>query len=311
MVSVRIRTATARSLAPLRAFGVPWKRKVLIYIFAVYAAVVLFFAVMQTRLIFPGHATQGRPEAVVEPPPGTELVRLKTKRGDAIFGLFGPALTPSGGPHPDPASRPTILDFYGNGMCLKAAAEGFDDFRRLGVNLMIVEYPGFGMSEGSPSEANCYAAADAAYDYLLTRADVNSKKIVAMGWSLGGAVAIDLAARRPVMGLVAYSTFTSLTDAAIHHYPILPSPLLLIHRFESKRKIARVLCPILLGHGTADRVVPFSMRDRLARVAGGPVTKFTVEGGDHEDFFAANEGEILNKLADFLAILHETASSQT
>jgi uncharacterized protein len=283
-----------------RRVVVRWVRKIMVYVLIIYVAIVVFFALMQTWLIFPGRSSQGTPPSLVVAPIGAELVRFKTARGDTIVGVFGSALTPDGSAHPDPHSRPTIIDFYGNGMCLNAAIGGFDAFRRLGANLLIVEYAGYGMSEGSASEANCYASADAAYEFLSRRPEVDPKKIVAMGWSLGGAVAIDLAARKPVIGLVVYSTFTSMSDAALRHYPYLPAPLLLIHRFESKRKIARIRCPILIGHGKKDRTIPYAMSDRLAAAAGGPVTRFSVEDGDHDDFFAQNDRALLKTLGDFL-----------
>jgi uncharacterized protein len=275
-------------------------RRVGLGLVVIYAGIVAVFALSQTRLIFPGRRSQGLREAVVEPPPGTELIRVKTARGDSVVGLFGGALTADGRPHPDPLSRPTILDFYGNGMCLKTALDGFDNFRRLGANVLIAEYVGYGMSSGSPSEANCYATADAFYEHLCKRPDVNPKKIVAMGWSLGGAVAIDLASRKPVAGLVAYSSFTSMSDLALRHYPYLPAPLLLIHRFESRRKIAGIRCPILIGHGKRDELVPYAMSDVLAAAAGGPVTRFSEENADHNDFFAIGDRRLIDTLGLFL-----------
>ena len=156
-----------------------------------------------------------------------------------MVALFGPALTPDGEPHPDAARRPTLLYFYGNGMCLSDTTEQFDRFRRLGANVLIPEYVGYGMSGGQPSEAGCQATADAAYDHLQRRGDVDPRPIVAVGWSLGGAVAIDLASRRPVAGLVAFSTFTSMVEMARTEFPVPPHSLLLRHRFDSLTKIGQ------------------------------------------------------------------------
>src|SRR5262249_51205161 len=89
---------------------------------------------LQTRLIFPGQETQGQAFAEVRPRPGTELIRLKTHRGESIVALYGPALTPGGQPHPQAADRPTLIYFYGNAMCLSYARSEFDQFRRLGLN---------------------------------------------------------------------------------------------------------------------------------------------------------------------------------
>ena len=87
--------------------------------------------------------------------------------------------------------------------------KSFEGLRRLGVNVLIPEYPGYGMSDGRASERGCYAAADVAYDYLARRPDIDRAQIIVAGHSLGGAVAVDLASRRHVAALITLSTFTS------------------------------------------------------------------------------------------------------
>jgi pimeloyl-ACP methyl ester carboxylesterase len=255
---------------------------------------------LQTRLIFPGQETQGQPFAEVRPGPGTELVRLRTHRGDSIVALYGAALTPEGRPHPQAASRPTLIYFYGNAMCLSYARTEFDQLRRLGLNVLIPEYVGFGMSSGRASEEGCQATADAAYDELVTRRGVEPGRIVAGGWSLGGAVAVDLASRRRVGGLIIFCTFTSAVDMARRLLPIMPVSLLLRHRFETLRKIGRVDCPVLVGHGRLDRIVPFDMGRRLAAAAPGPVTTLWIDQADHNDFFEVAGRRIDRAITRFL-----------
>src|SRR6185436_310427 len=103
----------------------------------------------------------------------------------------------------------------------------------------------------------------------------------AAGHSLGGAVAIDLAARKPLAGAAAFCAFTSMVDMAARRYPYVPVPLLLRHRFENERKIPRVRCPLLLVDARDDALIPGAMSDRLARAAGGPVTRLTIDGAGH------------------------------
>jgi fermentation-respiration switch protein FrsA (DUF1100 family) len=261
------------------------------------------FASLQTRLIFPGAQTQGQPYAVVRPGADSELVTLTTANDDRVVALFGPALTRAGHHHPEASRRPTLLYFYGNGMCLNDTLEQFDHFRRLGANVLIPDYVGYGMSGGQPSETGCRATADAAYEHLQSRRDVDPRAIVVVGWSLGGAVAIDLASRRPVAGLAAFSTFTSLVEMARRNFPFLPNALLLRHRFDSLANIARVSCPILLMHGKDDRMIPSSMTDRLAASARAPVTKRMVEGADHNDFFLVGGAQVDEALVHFLESL--------
>ena len=125
-----------------------------------------FLAVLymiQDRMIFPGAATQGRPEAAVHPRPGSELITLTTSGGERVVALYGPALSPDGRPHPDPMSRPALLYFYGNAMCLAYAEPEFDRFRRLGLNVMIPDFLGYGLSSGKASEHGCQETAQAGY----------------------------------------------------------------------------------------------------------------------------------------------------
>jgi fermentation-respiration switch protein FrsA (DUF1100 family) len=254
---------------------------------------------MQTRIIFPGSDSQGKPEAQL--PPGLEDLKviLKTASGDRVVALFGPALTPQGAPHPDAAHQPTLLYFYGNGMCLSAAAQAnFAWFRRLGVNVMIPDYLGYGLSGGEAGEQGCYQTADACYEHLIARKDIDPHKIVIGGRSLGGGVAIDLASRRPVAGLIAFCTFTSLTEMTRKTYPGAPT-FLLRHKFDSLSKIGRVGCPILLGHGALDSLVPCSMSKTLAEAAKAPVTFFVVDDAEHNDFYDVGERQVHDALVAF------------
>jgi fermentation-respiration switch protein FrsA (DUF1100 family) len=164
-------------------------------------------------------------------------------------------------------------------------ATEFDRFRRLGANVLIPDFPGYGMSGGRPSEKGFYATADAAYDYLLSRPDVDRDRIVAAGWSMGAAVAIDLASRRKVERLVTISAFTTLPAAAHSLVPWLPTSLIVRSRFDNIGKIPRVTCPIFIAHGTIDNLVPPGMADELAAAAKRKAVVYRVVGGGHNDVF--------------------------
>jgi uncharacterized protein len=265
-----------------------------------YLGILAVFFSLQSRIIFPGQETQGQPQALVRPRPGTELLRLTTRQGVPIVALHGPALTADGRPHPEAASRPTLIYFYGNAMCLNYSAEEFERFRRLGINVLIPEFVGYGMSGGTASEKGCQGTADAAYDYLVSQRGVKPATIVAGGWSLGGAVAVDLAARKPIAGLIMFSTFTSGVDMAHRITPFLPASLLLRHRFDSIGKLKHVKCPILIGHGRRDRIVPFAMATRLAEAARSPVTELWIDDADHNDFYDVAGRRVDEAIARFL-----------
>jgi uncharacterized protein len=260
---------------------------------------VLYF--LQGRMIFPGAGTQGQQEARVRSRGDTELLDLTTSGGERVAALFGPALTADRQPDPRANLRPSMIYFYGNAMCLNYATDEFDRFRRLGLNVLIPDYVGYGMSGGTPSERGCQATADAAYDYLVSRRRVDPQQIITAGWSLGGAVAIDLASRRTVGGLIAFSTFTSTSDMARTILPIKLPGWFFAHRFDSLHKIPKIACPILLGHGRRDTLVPFAMFERLAAAARSPTTTLVIDAAGHNDFYDEGGRRIDDAIAAFVA----------
>src|SRR4051794_38574888 len=128
---------------------------------------------LQTLMIFPGASSQGQETAILPPSSDYELRTLTSPTEQKITALFGPALTPSGAPHPAASSLPTILWFYGNGMCLADCSFEFDALRRLGNNVCIPEFLGYGMSEGKPSESSVYDTPPPAWNHLLQRPDID------------------------------------------------------------------------------------------------------------------------------------------
>ncbi len=264
-----------------------WRRFVVIGCRLLILILVGFLAMvywLQDHLIFPGTATQGSPEAKVRPGPDAELLQLETARGQRVAALYGPAQLPDGHRDPDASSRPALIYFYGNAMCLAYAQSEFERFRRLGLNVLIPDYLGYGLSGGKASETGCRETAETAYQALILRGFAPSR-VIASGWSLGGAVAIDLAVRRPMGGLIAFSSFTSTHDMARN---ICPMPLprwFFAHKFDNLSKIATITCPILLGHGRRDRLVPFPMHQRLAAAAKVPLSTLVIDNAEHNDFF--------------------------
>lgn len=234
------------------------------------------------RLVLPP-VLQRQPQGVLPADPGYELVPLRTKDGTAIVGQFGRALLPPAATPADAARAPTVLFFYGSKQNLTAPHNRrvFQTLRTMGVNVFIPEYPGIGMSEGTTGERECYAAADAALDYLLARPDLDPARIIAVGQSLGSGPAVDLASRRKLAGLVTVGGFTSGADAAACAVSWMPHwlarSLTADCRFENVTKMKSVTCPILLVYGTRDTLVPPWMAERLAENAGGPVTKLAVD----------------------------------
>jgi uncharacterized protein len=240
------------------------------------------FSQAQIPLIFPGMNTQGTTAAQYRPPVGAQRLELRASGGQRIEAIFCPA---SAGPGADIAHQPTVLYFYGNAQCLAFALEQVDLLQRCGANVLIADYLGYGLSEGKPSEAGCYAVATALHGHAMSRKDIDRNKLVAAGWSLGAAVAIDLAAREKLAGLITLSAYTSKRDLARRQFPTI-SPTLIEHPFLSRDKIRTITCPTLIIHGRDDTLVPFTMSAELRDAAAGrPLTYVPIEGAGHNDLF--------------------------
>jgi len=267
----------------------------------VYLGVIAGLFMFQESIIFPGRATQGRRDAVV---PASrygdyELLKLTTSSGVPIVAVFGAALSPDGSKLADSQTRPTILLFYGNGMCLADAMSWFRDFRKLGANVMIPDYAGYGMSGGKPSEKSFYETGEACWEHLAARTDVNASRIVPTGISIGGGVAVHLAAGKPAAAVALFSPFTSLDDMGREVAPFLPVSLILSHHFPNESRIRQVRVPIFIAHGRGDRIIPFHMSERLRAAAAAPVTFVPVET-DHNDLFELAGDELLARFGEFL-----------
>ena len=154
---------------------------------------------------------------------------------------------------------------------------------RIGAAVLIFDYRGYGRSEGKPSETGILADARAARAWLANRAGIAENQIVLMGRSLGGAVAVDLAAADGAKGLVLESTFTSLPDVGKSVYPWLPVGSIARSQFNSLAKIPQYRGPLLQSHGTGDRLIPYQMGRRLFDAAGEPKRFVPIPGGDHND----------------------------
>lgn len=177
----------------------------------------------------------------------------------------------------------------------------------LGVSVLIFDYPGFGRSEGKPSERGCYAAGDAAYDWLSER--VKPANIILFGKSLGGGVAVELAQRRPHRALILSKTFTSVPDIAQEKFPFLPCHWLVRNRFENINKIGKCTRPVFIAHGDCDSLIPCAHGEKLFAAANEPKQFLYMPGCDHNDPFSS---DFLPKLRQFLethAHLEEAASA--
>jgi len=179
-------------------------------------------------------------------------------------------------------SAVTILFCHGNAGNISHRLGTAQYFLSLGFNVLLFDYRGYGESDGNPSEAALYADGTAAYRWLTESRKIPAEQIVLFGRSLGGAVAVDLAARLPARALVLESTFSSVSDMARHLFPFLPMSLLLRFELDSESKIDSVTMPILVVHSPADDIVPYEFGVKLFEAAPEPKTFLEISGG-HND----------------------------
>lgn len=195
-------------------------------------------------------------------------------------------------------SAPTLLFFHGNAGNNSHRLEKIVNFYQLGLNVFIVDYRGYGKSKGTPCESGAYFDAEASYDYLAGRKDIDMNKIVVYGESIGGAFAIDLATKRKIAALIVDSTFTSAKEMAKGLAPIVPS-FLLCSRMDSISKIKSIAIPKLLIHSQDDEIIPYCMGQKLFSVAPNPKEFLTTTGG-HNDCYYRSKDKVNNGIRDFL-----------
>ncbi len=206
-----------------------------------------------------------------------EDVHINVTANERIHGWFFPA------DHCDPgATRPVVLFCHGNAGNISHRLETAEFLLDLGVDVLLFDYRGYGGSDGSPSESNAYADAEACYRWLTDEKSYDPKQIVIFGRSLGGAVAADLALRHPCRGLILESTLTSVADMAERVFPLPLVRHLVRYRFNTADKVGRVSCPILVTHSPADELVPYAMGRRLFDIAREPKHFLPLRGGHNE-----------------------------
>lgn len=196
----------------------------------------------------------------------------------------------------------TMIWFHGNGGNISHRLGNMVEInRRLGLNIFIFDYRGYGKSGGSPTEAGTYMDAEAAIAYVRSRADVDPEKIVYFGRSLGCAVASEAALARRPRALICESGFTSIGAIARSAYPFLPGiQILVTTKYDTLSKIARVSTPVMILHGDRDDIVPFSMGEELFEAASAPKRFYAIRGAGHNDTYLVGGGAYFEAMGAFI-----------
>jgi uncharacterized protein len=243
----------------------------------VYAGVVLLAWAFQHRLLYlpnmPGREWAATPAAI-----GLEFqdLRLETEDGVSISAWLVPA-------SPD---RGLVLFFHGNAGNISHRLESIEIFHRLGLSVLIVDYRGYGRSEGRPSESGTYRDARAAWRFTVDELGRAPGEIVVFGRSLGAAVAARLAASvpQPPAALIMESPFTSAPDLAQRVYPFLPARWLTRFDYAARDYVADVACPTLVIHSEHDEIVPFALGREVFDAAPEPKRFLSLSGGHNTGF---------------------------
>ena len=262
----------------------------------IYLGLLVLLRLFESNLIyFPGN------QRALIPPPSwlglpVERVEIPTEDRVKLVGWVIPA--------PSDSSGLWLLICHGNAGNLSEFDRPvhYAGLHRLGLSLLAFDYRGYGESGGVPSEQGLYHDADAAYRYLRESRGVPADRIVVFGHSLGSAVAIDLASRVTVAGLIVEGAFTSAVDRGQELYPYIPVRRIARSRFGSLDKVAGIAVPKLFLHATRDEVIPLAHGRRLFDAAREPKTFVELEGG-HGDAFDVDSARYFGSIGEFLAKL--------
>jgi len=254
---------------------------VLAFAAALYVGLALMLYFLQERMVFlpqlPGRALDATPQAIGL---DYEDAFIDTADGERLHGWFVPAAN----------ARGTLLFFHGNAGNISHRLDSIAIFNRLGLDVLIVDYRGYGQSTGSPSEAGTYRDARAAWDWLLARGVV-PERIVVFGRSLGGAVGAWLAAQPDVRpaGLIVESCFTSGADMARRLYPWLPARWITRLKYPARDYVAAAEAPVMVIHSRDDEIIPFDMGRALHDAAPSPRTFFELRGDHNAGFWLSRD----------------------
>ncbi|MGH9863114.1 MAG: alpha/beta hydrolase [Candidatus Acidiferrales bacterium] len=202
----------------------------------------------------------------------------------------------------------TVLLLHGNAGNLTHRVETIGFLQQLPASVLALDYRGFGRSQGRPTEEGVYHDAEAAYDYLVGEPEsggrgLRPEQIVVLGQSLGTAVAVDLASKRPVAALVLEAGFPSAQRVAQQAIPLPGVAYIIRTRFDSDRKLKGIRVPVLVTHCQQDSVMPYKLGEELYAAANEPKTFVSYPGACHEPLFFANPSDYAGRLRDFLARL--------
>lgn len=222
-----------------------------------YLAYCCLLFLLQRQILFPRSQIKA-PSALARNISGLEKIWLDTNYGKVEAWFLPPA------PDHGAVCAPAVIFAHGNAELIDFWPEELNRFTPLGIGVLLVEYPGYGRSQGSPSQKSITETFVAAYDALVARKDVDPSRIVLFGRSIGGGAVCALAAKRPSAALILLSTFTSVQSLASH---FLVPGFLVLDPFDNLALVGSYSGPVLVVHGSNDNLIPYDHGTALYRAA--------------------------------------------
>jgi fermentation-respiration switch protein FrsA (DUF1100 family) len=263
--------------------------KLLLAGLACYALLVVVVYLMQARMLYlphvPGRSLDRTPADI-----GAEFhdLTIETADGVRLHGWYIPG-----------DSNRVLLFFHGNAGNISHRLESIRQFLALGLSVLIVDYRGYGQSEGRTTEQGIYRDAEAAWQYLTQTKKTPAGQIIVFGRSMGASAAAYLAARHRPLALVIESSFTSVPDIAREYYPWLPVRWLSRLRHSAQDFVRQSNCPVLVVHSRDDEIVPFRHGEAIFAAAREPKSIIEIRG-THNDAYLRDEQNYLAGLQSFL-----------
>jgi len=271
--------------------------KLILVVAACYGLLVVVVYFMQGRMLYlaevPGRTLTMTPADV-----GMDYqdVSIETTDGVTLHGWFIAG-----------RSSRVLLFFHGNAGNISHRLDSIRQFQDLGLSVFIIDYRGYGQSEGRTTEKGIYRDADAAWRYLIEGRGIVASDIVIFGRSLGASVASWLAAQTQPLALIVESSFTSVPDIAQDLYPWLPARWLSRLSHATRDYIQDVRCPVLVVHSRDDEIIPFHHGEEIFASANKRRTLLEIRG-THNDAFLQDERTYVGGLQAFLTSLSAPAS---
>ena len=255
-----------------------WKFMLLgLCLYAGIAALVYF---RQSSLIYypnvPGRALTATPQLIGL---AYEDVEIVTADGVRLHGWFVPGET----------ARGTLLFFHGNAGNISHRLDSIALFQRMQLNVLIIDYRGYGRSEGRASESGTYRDAEAAWFYLTETRGIEASAIIVFGRSLGASIAAWLASRQRPAGLILESGFSSVPSMAERLYPFLPVRWLSNFRYDTRRYVGGIACPLLVVHSRGDEIIPYAEGRAVFDAAPADKRFLDIAGGHNDGFLVSGQ----------------------